>query len=64
MFNTEELQIIADLLDRTPIQGTLHTLPAALSKLAQIRVKIQNMLDAEKTAKEVVKPKSIESRTM
>lgn len=62
LFTKEELLLIADLVDKTPLQGTLHTLPAALSKLAAIRNKLQAMIETADEA--VVKPKSIESRTM
>jgi hypothetical protein len=46
IFTTEELRIIAQILDTTPVQGTLHTLPALLSKLTHIRIKLQGLIEA------------------
>lgn len=55
MFTKEEAQILADLIDKTPIQGNLQTLPIVLEKFAKIRVKLQALIEAEKE-KEIVKP--------
>ena len=43
MFTDEELDILIQLLDKTPVQGTMTTLGPLLHKMLEIRVKLTKM---------------------
>jgi hypothetical protein len=45
-FTLEEYKTLAQIIDATPLQGTIHSLPPALSKLTLIRVKLQRLIEA------------------
>ena len=45
MFTLKELRVLADIIDKTPFQGTIHTLPPALQEVTFIRMKIQDAIN-------------------
>lgn len=47
MFTLEEYKLLAEVIDITPMKGTIHTLPPLLSRLVQIRAKLQRAIEAE-----------------
>lgn len=53
MFTQEEYKVIADLLDNVNLQGTIYTLPARLSFLTQLRIKLKVLMEEGEQAKDV-----------
>lgn len=44
LLSIEEMKLLVALINQTPLQGTLHTLPPILSKLLSIRKRLDDTI--------------------
>jgi hypothetical protein len=52
VFTIKELKLMARLIENTPLQGTMLTLPATLQEILIVRQKLQTTIDEAERPKE------------
>lgn len=45
MFTKQELQLLAKIINSTPLQGTIQTLPALLTEVVRLQKKVIELLE-------------------
>jgi hypothetical protein len=45
MFTKEQLEMIGDVFENLPVQGTIKTLPDTLQKITAILIEVRNQVD-------------------
>jgi len=56
MFTIKELELFARMIDNTPLQGTLLSLPVTLQEIMVARRKLQAVIDETKNPAVVTMP--------